>query len=61
MAKDVTRDEERLQAMRFNNRELSSTVSRIQLNNKELSSINKELSAAVSRLDSGLPRNSNKN
>jgi methyl-accepting chemotaxis protein len=36
MAKNVTRDTERLQMMQSNNKELSSAVSRIQSNNKEL-------------------------
>jgi SMC interacting uncharacterized protein involved in chromosome segregation len=70
MAKNVTRDTERLQMMQSNNKELSSAVSRIQSNNKELKSTasalestasalesrNRELSSAVSRMQSQISR-----
>ena len=63
MAKNVTRDTERLQMMQSNNKELSSAVSRIQSNNKELESTasalesrNRELSSAVSRMQSQISR-----
>jgi uncharacterized protein YukE len=59
MAKNVTRDTERLQMMQSNNKELSSVVSQIQSNNKELSSAvsriqsnNKELKSTASALES---------
>ena len=56
MAKNVTRDTERLQMMQSNNKELFSAVSRIQSNNKELKSTASELTSAVSRMELALLR-----
>ena len=52
MAKNVTRDTERLQMMQSNNKELSSAVSRIQSNNKELKSTASALESTASALES---------
>jgi predicted nuclease with TOPRIM domain len=63
MAKNVTRDTERLQMMQSNNKEMQSNnkelfsaVSRIQSNNKELKSTASELTSAVSRMELALLR-----
>lgn len=50
MAKNVTRDTERLQMMQSNNKELSSAVSRIQSNNKELTSAVSRMQLQILRL-----------
>jgi hypothetical protein len=50
MAKNVTRDTERLLMMQSNNKELNSAVSRIQSNNKELNSAVSRMQFQISRL-----------
>lgn len=50
MAKNVTRDTERLLMMQSNNKELNSAVSRIQLNNKELNLAVSRMQLQISRL-----------
>jgi predicted RNase H-like nuclease (RuvC/YqgF family) len=50
MAKNETRDTERLQMMQLNNKELNSAVSRIQSNNKELNSAVSRMQFQISRL-----------
>jgi len=50
MAKNVTRNTERLLMMQSNNKELNSAVSRIQSNNKELNSAVSRMQFQISRL-----------
>jgi demethoxyubiquinone hydroxylase (CLK1/Coq7/Cat5 family) len=56
MGRPVLSDQERLQRIDSTNRQLSSSLSRMQQSNKAVSSTNKELSSAVSRMESSVSR-----
>ena len=50
MAKNATKDAERLQQLKSINRQLDATASRIEANNKELAAADDRLAAAIDRL-----------